>query len=87
MMNTDLSYLSRTGKEIKFMNAKEKMENVARMLKNGKLAISEAENLMEEIIQDECSGLVEDPTAWTNKYYKMKRRGWRLMLEATAHPY
>lgn len=68
------------------MTAKEKMLKTAQMLKNGKLAISEAENLMEEIIRDECSGLVEDPTAWTNKYYKMKRRGWRFMLEATAHP-
>lgn len=68
------------------MNAKEKMEKVARMLKSGMLAISEAENMMEEIIRDECSGLVEDPTALTNKYYKMKRRGWRLMLEATTHP-
>lgn len=68
------------------MTAKEKMENAAKMLKNGKLAISEAENLMEEIIREECSGLVEDPDAWTSKYYKMKRRGWRLLLEATAHP-
>lgn len=67
------------------MNAKERMEKAARMLKNGKLAISEAENLMEEIIRDDCSGLVEDPTAWTNKYYKMKRKGWRLLLEVTAH--
>ena len=68
------------------MTAKEKMEKAAKMLKNGKLAISEAESLMEEIIREELCGLVEDPTAWTNKYYKMKRRGWRLLLEATAHP-
>ena len=68
------------------MTAKEKMEKAAKMLKNGKLAISEAENLMEEIIREECSGLGEDPAAWTNKYYKMKRRGWRLLLEVTAHP-
>lgn len=68
------------------MTAKEKMEKAAKMLKNGKLAISEAENLMEEIIREECSGLVEDPDAWTSKYYKMKRREWRLLLEATAHP-
>ena len=68
------------------MTAKEKMEKAAMMLKNGKLAISEAESLMEEIIREELSELVEDPTAWANKYYKMKRRGWRLLLEVTAHP-
>lgn len=68
------------------MNAKEKMEKAARMLSNGTIAISEAESLMEEIIQEELSELSEDPTAWVNKYYKMKRRGWRLLLEVTAHP-
>lgn len=62
--------------------AEQEIAKAGAMVEQGVMTLGEAEDMIDERINEECISLIDSPTAWADKYFGLKAKEYKALLGA-----